>query len=136
MKFSSISLIAAGLAAIVGSTIAAPLHAHALVVDDNLFKRQPDNPVASTYHLSSVENYKASNEAYQTLQCMKIYGIKSREEWAEEHKTHWALGTLHGRLAKYYAAKPHHGSTADLKTACLGLQAARETQGLAKADRV
>ena len=43
MKFSSISLITAGLAAIAGSTVAAPgpLYARTLLVDDNLFRRQP-----------------------------------------------------------------------------------------------
>jgi len=86
MKFSSISLITAGLAAIAGSTIAAPapLHARALIVD-NLFKRQNDwqkkhLAVAKALYHSSIDNYHTSVAARTTS--MGPTHEKTPAEWA------------------------------------------------------
>jgi len=102
MKFSSISLIAAGLVAIAGSAIAAP----GPLAVDNLFKRQPADhqrdhmEVALAYQQSAIKNLRAEHAAHLTS-C----GLTHRsppEFWKEAAESH------HRFAEEDYAFSQHH----------------------------
>jgi len=155
MKFSSIFLIAAGLAAIAGSTIAAPspLHARALpvVVDDNLFKRQPaptddwrenHRAVARALNMSAREKRTAAAEARTTAEKPTL-GIKTQEEWRTEAddceataRANEAKASKHYRTAREVKIGPVHNEINDdhAKAAKDGRDA-KMTVILAKIDR-
>ena len=149
MKFSSISLITAGLAAIAGSTIAAPgpLHARALIVDD-LFKRQNDWQkkhlvVAATLHQSSSENWRASEAAKTTSDSGETYGIKTPEEWgqlSDRHlkvfKEHTIKCMEHLNAAEQLDKGPKYNDLhKDYRAAILGRKSGVHGRVLAEADR-
>ena len=152
MKFSPISLIAVVLAAIAGSTIAAPdpLHSRALVVD-NLFKRQPTpnddwrenhRIVAEELLKSSFDNYEASHEALATSRS-QTNGIKSPEEWEAQAYAHDMLSRMHARMSlKHFDAlkKEEKGTLydkidQDYRAGLHGRRMADLVSFLAKADR-
>ena len=147
MKLSSISLVAAGLAAIVGS-MAAPLRARALVVaNDSLFKHQPPSNwreqhrnVASVLQQSSRANRYVVTKAKRTAEAPLC---ETREWWLEQAHIHQVISRFHAaRSMRHYraAAKPAIGTLHaeiddDLERACAGLDAADETLARAPIKR-
>jgi len=102
MKFSSISLIAAGLVAIAGSVIAAP----GPLAVDNLFKRQPADhhrdhtEVARAYQKSAIKHLSAKDEAHLTSHGPTR--VFKPEFWKEEAEKH------HKYANEDYASSQHH----------------------------
>ena len=102
MKFSSISLIAAGLVAIAGSVIAAP----GPLAVDNLFKRQPADhhrdhtEVARAYQKSAIKHISAKNQAHLTSHGpTRVFKPEFWKEEAEKHDKH---------ADEDYASSQHH----------------------------
>ena len=153
MKFSSISLIAAGLAIIAGSTVAAPgpLYARALLVDDNLFRRQPtpndDNwrnrhlGVAGALLRSSLENNKASVEARITANGKTK--LRSPAWWQGMAGVHDTISTSHCAAALKHlhdALQPQKGPQYPMidphyHAADVGEKTGKRGSRLAEADR-
>ena len=94
MKFSSISLIAAALAA--SSAIAAPgpLHGRALAVVDNLFGRGPVDYKELHRDLSK-RLKKVARDRYDIARYaegMAATGGKKKDDWLTEAKDHYEIG--------------------------------------------
>lgn len=152
MKFSSIPLITIGLAAIVGS-IAAPLHVRELVVDDSLFKRQPNPPdpdwreqhrtVAAALRESARANRCAAARAKRVAKGLQDPPSEKRDWWLQQAVIHAKISQFHDEKANEHtnAAKrkemsPLHADTinGDLERARQGEIAAEEI--LAKTDPI
>ena len=101
MKFSSISIIAAALATIVGGAITAPdpLHTRTLAVD-NLFKRelghQEDHRYAAVaMYKAEIASRLAAESSYRRAARQQTH-LASSEAWQER-------GGLHEILAEHFA---------------------------------
>lgn len=153
MKFSMISLIAAGLTTILYSTIAAPCppYARALVVDGGLFKRHPNDElwkehsrtVAGALLQSSLYNHHTSQEALKVSSDQINAGSKSPEVWQKWSGAHGKISSAHAAKALLYLSDsnwPQKGElykniNRDFHEALLGQHLAKQGSDLAKAAR-
>jgi len=144
MKFSSISLIAAGLVAIAGSAIAAP----GPLAVDNLFKRQPADhqrdhtEVALAYYKSAIKHLDARDKAHLTSHGpTHKMPPKFWKEAAEKHhrfaEEDYAFGQHHLLLSLSPKNEEEHKHIAEAKkraasserTADMGIQLAVADRG-------
>ena len=152
MKLSSISLIAVTLAAIAGSTLAAPCALRACESVDGLFKRQPTSP--RVYPLPHQDEHRVVEACQEAATAYSKAGeaakkaAKSAE--SKEYRTYWGRKYLECQLAsntytskaKFHknlstellATQHNHSVGGDLEDAKAAKQAAENVARVAEDD--